>query len=127
MNWTTAPAGDRGQGVTASAKTRVNCNATGRLRVDDDDAGYQVFLAAALSRDAELDLMILNGSQSSNGATGVRGLFQINRFDENQGADTVLYRDTSMDVAPVDDNFPFKSVVVASTVPVFTTAFAPPA
>lgn len=125
--WTTAPAGDRGQGIEASAKTRARCQVTGTCRVDDDDGGYQALLAAFLSREAEIDVMVLNGSKTSNGAVGFRGLFQVNRFSEPQGSNAVLYRDMTLDPAPVDSDFPFQSVLVSGGVPVYTTAFAPPA
>lgn len=125
-DWTSGQGGDRAQGMETSAKTRAKCEVSGRCRVDDTDANYQRLLTAFRSRSAEIDVMILNGKRDSNGAVGIRGLFQVHRFAEKQGPDDVLYRDMILRPAIISpgSSTPFQSVLVAAGVPAFTTAYA---
>ncbi len=125
-DWLSGQGGDRAQGMEASAKTRAKCEITGRAREDETDANYQRLLAAFRSRTAEIDVMVLDGARTSNGAVGVRGLFQLHRFAQKQGPDDVLYRDMILRPAIISPGSatPFQSVLVTTGVPVFTTAYA---
>lgn len=124
--WNTAPAGDRGQGVDAFAKTTATLQYTGQVRVDDTDPGYLALRAAYLVRSGKINLMILNGAKTSNGATGFKGYFHVTNFAMPQGMQVLDYVNFSLMVAPVGTATPLKSVLVTSGAPVFSTVFAPP-
>jgi hypothetical protein len=127
VGWNTAPAGDRGQGVDTEAKTTAKLEYTGKCRVDDSDAGYLALRAAFLARDTPINLMILNGSKTSNGATGFRGYFHVTNFAMPQGMQEVDYVNFRFVAAPFTSTTPLKSVLVTTGAPVSTNVFAPPA
>jgi hypothetical protein len=125
-DWNSAPAGDRGQGMDVTVKTTAKVAITGKIRVDDNDPGYNALCDAYLNRDESMDVMVLNGPSDSNGARGFRGLFACHKLAEPQTMGDALYRDFSLMPLPVDAATPFQSVLVTDGAPVFTTAFAPP-
>lgn len=114
--WDEADGSSRGSRVKASAKTQLGLEITGKLKVSDTDAGYEVFADALLSDEA-LDLMILNGDKTANGVRGWRGDFQVFSAVQDQAMANVLYDDIVLKPT-VSDN-PVKSVLVAAGAPTF--------
>jgi hypothetical protein len=126
VGWNTAPAGDRGMGVDTFAKTTGTLEYTFKCRVDDSDAGYLALRASFLLRDTPINLMILNGAKTSNGATGFRGYFHVTAMAMPQGMQDVDYVNGKLVVAPFNSATPLKSVLVTAGAPVSSNVFAPP-
>jgi hypothetical protein len=125
--WASASGNNRGQPIEASAKTRAQVGATGRIMARDTDPTYLAMLAAYRSRDAEVDVMILSGALDSDGATGVRGKFQVHRFSNSIGPNEVQYRDFSLIPAVVAAGEPFVAATVVGGTIQFEEVFLPTA
>ena len=123
--WNTASGNSRGMPIEASAKTRGQCSATGRILTRDTDPVYQKLLAAFRSRDAEVDVMILSGPIDSDGATGPRGKFQVHRFKPTLGPNDVIYREFTLLPAIVTDAEPFVTATVVGGVLTYEQQFLP--
>jgi hypothetical protein len=118
--WARAMANTRATIADLGVRTSVDLSFTGTVRQDDSDTAYAALLAAWISSSGTVDVMILNGAQSSNGVVGVRFVGEVTKFTEPQGRGVVLYR--SFEIKPTVDstNYP-QSVLVAAGVPGFTT------
>ena len=92
----------------------------GKVRVNESDTnGFVALETAALARSL-MDILILGGATTSNGARGFRFDAKIFKFfGEDQNFDQILWRPFRLRPC-VPTNAP-KSVVVTSGAPVFTT------
>lgn len=116
-NWDEGEASTRASRVKKTKKTMLDVPITGKIKVSDTDAAYIAFWNAAHSDDV-LDLMILNGSSSTNGVRGYRGEFDVNTPKEDQGMGNVLFMEFSL--KPSDSAEQFSKVVVSGGAPTFT-------
>jgi hypothetical protein len=123
--WAQGSGNARGFNVEASAKTRGQCTITGRVLCRDNDPVYKAMLAAFRSRDAELDVMVLSGALTSEGATGPRGKFQLHRFSPSLGPNDVIYRDFTLMPAIVSAAEPFVVATVVGGLLVYSAVFGP--
>lgn len=96
---------------------RMDLNIAGMIRKDPDDAVY-ILIAAAKAARTELDVMVLDGKQTTNGASGYRMDMKVFKFSEDQAAGKVLYKD--FEFAPCPSDNAKQTVVVSGGVPVFT-------
>jgi hypothetical protein len=105
--------------IKLTIKTLMALEIGGKLKASDvNDANYTT-IRAALITDVALDLMILNGSSSTNGATGFRCGFQVHDATEDQGLGVQVYDDVVFKPCPNTDGN-YNSVLVATGAPVFT-------
>lgn len=123
--WASATGNRRGGRVESHAKTRAQVGITGRIMAKDSDPVYQALLAAYRSRDKEVDAMVLSGAPDSDGATGVRGKFQVHRFTNSLGTGDVQYRDFSLLPAIDTDEEPFVVATVVGGVLTYSESFEP--
>ena len=108
--WETADSSDRTSRVRKVAKTMVGISVTARIKTAWSDPGYQAIYAAAVSPGAAIDLMILDGATTDEGARGLRGMWHVTQRNQNQALGERLYDDVIF--TPADRDEQFSAVVV---------------
>lgn len=88
-------ADDRGSRIHQFEPTQYTIEVSGRMRVDPDDAEYVAFRDAA-AQDLALDLLVLDGAETTVGSEGCRGYFKVFNFSEPQEMANVLYREFTL-------------------------------
>lgn len=117
-NWQNAEIRSRATRMILNAKTLAGLTISGRvLASDTGDGGYNTILAA-INNDDTLDIMALNGSNTTNGATGYRMECQVHFTNESQNPDEVIYDEVEFRPAFTGNNP--QSVTVTAGAPVFT-------
>jgi hypothetical protein len=93
--WEEVKIADRGIGVSGGEKGLGMLEVSGRVRVNEADAGYLALYASFLSRalSAAIDMMFLNGPKDSDGARGVRALWNVLKWSEPQQMADGIYRE----------------------------------
>jgi hypothetical protein len=117
--WDTVEAPSRGSRVKTMAKTIVDVSASGAVKVSDTDAGFIALWEALVGGTANIDVLILNGGNTSNGARGFRFDALVTQGNEDQGIGNALYLDINLAPDAFAAN-PVKYAVVTSGAPVFT-------
>lgn len=84
-------ASDRSTPLKLYAKTQIDAPIQVVMRADVTDSEYLLWLVAAQSRKNTLDLLILNGTRTQNGASGWRGPFLVSLTGEPQEIGGVIY------------------------------------
>lgn len=97
---------------------RGDFSITGMIMVDESDSDFTAFETAWLA-DSLLDIMILDGPNSTNGSRGYRMEMKLHEFSEDTADDGILYRNFVL--KPCISSNAKQSVVVSSGAPVFTT------
>jgi len=115
--WDWAEALTRFSRMKLGAKTMLGADVKAKLRTDLTDANYTTILNA-LFTDGIVDIMVLNGSSSTNGVRGVRFESQVISGNEDQGTGVVVFDEVTFKPA-LTGNAP-QSVLVTSGAPVFT-------
>lgn len=118
--WDAADAFTRGSRVKEYAKILAEIGFTAVVQCSDTDAGYLALMDAHASSSTVLDLLMLDGSSTSNGAQGVRFDAGIFGASQDQSIGNVLYRDFDFKPSALKTNAP-KRAVVTNSVPVFTS------
>lgn len=118
--WQTTDAPDRSTVVNGQAKTLLDLTVSGTLKCKDADAGYVAVMEAMISPSASMDVLVLNGPSTSNGARGYRFDAIVTQANEDQGLTNSLYEDVSFAPNAFADNAP-QSAVVTNSAPVLTT------
>lgn len=117
--WDAAEAFSRATSVKEYAKTMLELGFTLDVKSSDTDAAYAELMDAFASRDAVIDMMILDGPLTTNGAEGVRFDAGVFGASQDQSIGNVLYR--SFDVKPsAFKTNDAKRAVVTNSAPVFT-------
>lgn len=96
--WDMQEAGSRETKAKLMAKTRIDVGAQAVVRTDCANAGYQALYDASNSSSSLLDMLILDGPLTQEGAAGVRGHFNVNSTGAPQEADGIIYE--TFDLAP---------------------------
>lgn len=91
---------------------------TGMMEVDESNADFTAFETAWLA-DSLLDIMILDGDNTTDGSRGYRMEMKLFAFSEDTADDGILYR--NFELRPCISSNAKQSVVVSGGVPVFTT------
>lgn len=92
MAWDMVEAGSRETVAKLYEKTRIDLGAQLVARADAADAGYQALYDAALSKTAQLDLLVLDGPITEEGASGFRAMWKVNvSGGPTQGIDELQY------------------------------------
>jgi hypothetical protein len=84
-------ASDRATALKLYAKTQLDKPIQVVMRADTGSAEYRAWVAAANSRKATLDLLILNKKRTVVGALGWRGLWLVSLTTEAQEIGGVIY------------------------------------
>jgi hypothetical protein len=90
-DWDFAEAGKRTTRAKLYDKTRAELGGTLHVLADPAAADYVAFFAASQGNTA-VDLMVLNGKVTVEGAIGVRAAFKMKRT-ESQDPDGIIYND----------------------------------
>jgi hypothetical protein len=77
-----------------------------------------LFIDAAFIARTEIDILVLNGPNTTNGVRGYRSGMKVLDLGEDQKIDGVLFRSFTM--KPCISANPTKRVVVSGGVPVYT-------
>lgn len=118
--WDRAEANSRASSVKKGAKTLLGIGFTGSIKSSDTDAAFTAVVTALLSPSDVLDVLVLNGSDSTNGARGFRYEADVYQGNENQDITTAIYLDVGFEPSALSDNAA-QSVLVTNSAPVFTT------
>jgi hypothetical protein len=116
----TVEAPSRESRVKSMAKTLVDISGSGSVKVSDTDAGYIALWDALISSTTELDILVLNGDSTTNGARGFRYDAIVTQGNEDQAITNALYMDFEVHPSAFATNA-MKSAVVAAGAPVFTS------
>lgn len=103
-------------------KTQIDLTSTLNVLADPAAADYVALYAASQSPTAFLDLMLLNGKVTIEGAIGIRAGFQLKR-SENQDAGGIIYNqfECKPHMSGATPVTPSTVVMGASSAPAFTT------
>lgn len=93
-----APANDRSSPVNKSVITSIDLSWTGRLKNDESTAFN--FLYEAILERATVDVLVLNGSRTTNGVRGFRADVQVHDMSDSQGRNDSIYH--SIMLEPTD-------------------------
>lgn len=117
--WDTVDAPDRASRVKSMAKTLLDIGVTGSMKMADADATVNAVIDALLSPTSNMDVMVLNGSESTNGARGFRYESVVTSASEDQGIGNAIYADVTFMPDAFSAN-KFQSVLVTAGSPAFT-------
>jgi hypothetical protein len=114
--WDLVDASSRATRAKLYGKAQVDLAVQLVCRADDADAAYQAFVDAAFSPTTLIDMLILDGALTLEGARGVRAHFLFSISGQPQGAGDLVY--TTFDLKPGVDpagNVPASITVGASS------------
>jgi hypothetical protein len=118
--WKRADASARATRATLQAKTQIDITGTIEVRADPADAWYAALCdAAEADSSSAIDLMILDGPMSQEGARGVRACMNLD-IDQDQNIDGVIYTTFAYDPAWNPDVTPQRVLMGATSLPTFT-------
>lgn len=120
-NWQTAKSTTRASRINTEVPTTLSLSVTGKIRNDDDDTNFIAILAAYHGPTA-VDILVLDGSNSTDGSQGYRGYWYFKKFDLPQGLDDAQFFD--FELTPDSATQPMKTAAVASSTLGYT-AIAP--
>jgi hypothetical protein len=118
--WKTAEVELRSSPAVMGVKTTIDIGVSFKMlsRPSGPSAAYNTVIAALTTRDV-VDVMTLNGSNTTNGARGWRYEGQVTSGSEDLGTQSVSMPD--VEIKPTVTNNVPQSVVVSSGAPVFTS------
>lgn len=117
--WDQAEAFSRETDVKEYAKGLLELGFTIDVKSSDTDAGYIEMMDAFASKSAVIDMLILDGSQTTNGAEGVRFDAGVFGASQDQSIGGVLYRSFEVKPSAYRTN-KAKRAVVTNSAPVFS-------
>lgn len=117
--WDEGDASTRESRLKLALKTLLGLEISGKLRNSNSGDNNYTTIMAALVTDAQLDMMILNGNENTNGVSGFRASFQVFDGSEDQGLGAVVFDEIKLKPTPnADSNY--NSVLVTAGAAVFT-------
>lgn len=117
-NWNRSDSSSRASKVMSEVKTQLQLAFTLSVKVSLTDAGYTALMDSFVSSTGVLDLLILNGTTTTNGVEGWRFDAGVFTASEDQSIGGTLYRD--FEVAPSGHGTnASKRVTVTGGAPVF--------
>ena len=119
--WDTADASSREGRARLYAKTQVDLPHDIEMRADNADTGYVAMYAAWASATAVVDLLILDGPITDEGAMGIRAEFIVCGRPQNQGAGDVIYTTFPLMPTWTSNGVPKSVVMGAASAPGFTS------
>lgn len=118
-SWDTVEAPDRSSTVKSMAKTLRDIGVTASMKKKLNDSTVNAVITAMESDTSNIDIMVLDGSNATNGARGVRYEAIVTQANEDQGIQNALYLDLAFAPDAFSDNR-YQSVMVTAGSPVFT-------
>lgn len=120
--WDFGDASVKGTRAKLYTKTQIDLGYQISMRADDADADYQAWVDAGVSATAKLDLMILDGPITAEGARGVRAEFLVSIPNQTQAIGDVVYTNFEIKPAPGTTltDYPKSVKMGASSAPTFT-------
>lgn len=120
MPWDMGDASSRATRAKLYNKTQIDIPYSIVVRADDADTGYVALFDASVSPTTVIDMMILDGPISTEGAMGIRCHFLVNFASQTGGAADNCY--TTFDLKPgySSAGVPKSVKMGASSVPSFT-------
>lgn len=118
--WDMVEAGARETKAKLYGKTRIDIQIGLTVRADDLDAGYNALADAAMSQTTVMDMLILDGPITVEGARGFRAHFLVNESSQPQEIDGIIYDSFDLKPAWSSEGYPSKVVMGASSSPTFT-------
>lgn len=112
-----ADASDRGSPVDKMVPTTFSLEYTGNIKSDASAAWTQLY--EAMLEKTLLDLMILDGPNTTNGVTGFRFDAYITENSDSQNRDERLY--TAIKIQPGESDNAVKAVLVTAGAATFAT------
>lgn len=122
LKWGRAMNATRASTVNRGGKTVGDLSIDFTVEQDLTNAAFLLIWAAVISGSTTMDLMILNASNSTNGARGFRGDMDLYSVDDDQAIENVLVWDIHAE--PAASANALQTVVVSAGAPVFTTLAA---
>jgi hypothetical protein len=119
LSWNRATNATRGSTIERGGKTTGKLQITAKHEQDLTDTDFLAIWAALISNTASLDILVLNASNSTNGARGFRGEMDVSANKDNQAVGDVLIYDLTFE--PQATANALQTCVVATGAPVFTT------
>lgn len=116
--WDSAEAATRESAVKMGVKTLVDLAVSGKFKFVIGDTNLTAILDALNSPASTVDIMVLNASQTTSGAYGVRYECQVMEGNEDQGLGAAIFDELKFMPTPTT-NAPCTVKVVAGA-PVFT-------
>ena len=120
--WDMGDASARTTRAKLYAKTQADLGVKLTVRADDANAGYGALWDAAMSGTALLDMLVLNGPLTKEGAKGVRANWNVSEDSESQGAGDVVYSAFTLKPGYSTDGVP-SAITVGASSAITATAF----
>lgn len=119
--WDMVDASSRATRAKLYGKTQIDLAIQLVVRADDADTAYQAFVDAAFSPTTLIDMMILDGPVTAEGARGVRAHFNFSLSGQPQDAGSIVY--STFDIKPgySTDGVPKSVSMGAASAPTFTS------
>lgn len=111
-SWQTAKSTIRASRINTKVPTTLDLSVTGKLRNDDDDTNF-IALLAAYHGPTAVDMLVLDGGNSTDGSQGYRGYWYLTKFDLPQGLDDAQFFD--FELSPDNATQQMKTAAVASS------------
>jgi len=115
--WDEVDASTRESKMKLKAKTLLGAEVGGKLKAVPGNTNLGTIVAALFS-DAVVDIMVLNGTSSTNGCYGFRYECQVHAANEDQGLGAAIFDDIKFKPYPTTNAK--QSVLVTTGAPVFT-------
>jgi hypothetical protein len=118
--WDFGDASSRATRAKLYGKTQIDLSCQLVCRADDADATYQDFVDAAFDDETALDMLILDGAITDEGARGVRAHYLFSLSSQPQGRGDLVY--STFDIKPSysTEGAPKSVVMGAASAPTFT-------
>lgn len=117
--WDQAEAFSRATSAKEYAKGLLELGFTASVKCSGTDTGYAALMDAFTSKTGTIELLILDGSATTNGAEGVRFTAGVFGASQQQNIGDVLYREFDIKPSAYATNKP-KWAEVTNSAPVFT-------
>lgn len=116
--WDVAEGPSRASRVKSEAKTQLDISVTAMMKKTGSAAGNAV-ITALLSPTANIGILVLDGSTTTNGSRGIRYDAICKQGNEDQAIGNSLYLDLAFAPDMFSDNN-FQSVLVTAGSPAYT-------
>lgn len=110
-SWGRADSSSRASKVMSEVKTQLTVAFTLSVKVSLTDTGYIALMDSFVDSDGVLDLMIINGTNTTNGVEGWRFDAGVFTASEDQSIGNTLYRDFEVGPSGHATNAPKRVVV----------------
>jgi hypothetical protein len=117
--WDVAEANTRASRIKSESKTLLGLEVTGRLKSQDASASYNAVVEAFLSGTSNIDILVLDGTNTTNGSRGFRFEAVVTQANQDQALTNALF----LDLRFAPDGFSsnnFQSALVTAGAAAFT-------